>query len=786
MVRCDSEARCILSNETLISPTLTLTLVLTLTLGLTQIKKNPTPKNQKCKNPEMKKPKPEPQPSRMSSKRKLAADGDGLGSSSSSSSSSSDELFLGQLDGDDAREEGNRITVVLRARDSRKQLSSATDFRSLRLRTNHANRPLWVCPNGHIYLETTSKHFQLATDFLVAIAEPVSRPELVHHYKLTPYSLYAAVSVNLDTETILNVLERFAKTPLPNETVTFVRKCTSSFGKAKLVLKKTRLLVESAYPEVLQTLLTNETIKKARIGHMSNDSKAKAKSDSASMLAGASGANNINGFGRSEVKKEDKEALATDMDALNSSIELRLEDAKGDMEEDDEEDDDDDEDDEGDDESMNVVESRQISATKLSLKVERKRKVKREKGRREHRDTVVNFEIDPDMIEKVKEQAIRMDYPLMEEYDFRNDTVNPDLPITLKAKLRPYQEKSLSKMFGNGRARSGLIVLPCGAGKTLTGITACSTIKKSCIVMCSSGVAVEQWIREFKTFTNIKDEYIRRFTKDAKDDLHPSGATLLVTTYFILSYSRKRNERSQAVINQIKNTDWGLILMDEVHVVPAKMFRKALVHVKSHCKLGLTATLVREDDLIEDLNFLIGPKLYEANWLKLTEQGFLANVLCAEVWCPMTGEFFRQYLRETNAKRKQLLYVMNPEKYRVCKLLLEYHESQNDKILIFSDNIPALLLYARKLGKYCMYGDTSQREREILLKNFRGDGDKEINVLIISSVGDVAIDLPKCNIIIQISSHFGSRRQEAQRLGRILRPKSSAKFNVGYNAFFYR
>lgn len=700
----------------------------------------------------------------MSNKRKLEGERAAFGSSSSSSSDEEEDgLFLGALEGEDAKEEGNRITVVLRARDSRKQLSSGTDFRRLRLRQNHFLRPLWVCPNGHIYLETTSKHFQLATDFLVAIAEPVSRPELIHHYKLTPYSLYAAVSVNLDTETIINVLERFAKTPVPSETLSFIRKCTSSFGKAKLVLKKTRLLVESAYPEVLQKLLKNEVIARARIGQLANAQGAGSKENKPNGVG--------LGFGRSVAKMEDKEALATDMDALESSMELRLEDAKGDLDEEDEE--------EG---GMEVV---KISDTKLSLKLKNGVRNGR-KRRKEKRETVVNFEIDPEMIEKVKEQAIRMDYPLMEEYDFRNDTVNPDLPITLKAKLRPYQEKSLSKMFGNGRARSGLIVLPCGAGKTLTGITACSTIKKSCIVMCSSGVAVEQWIREFKTFTNIKDEYIRRFTKDAKDDLHPSGATLLVTTYFILSYSRKRNERSQAVINQIKNTDWGLILMDEVHVVPAKMFRKALVHVKSHCKLGLTATLVREDDLIEDLNFLIGPKLYEANWLKLTEQGFLANVLCAEVWCPMTGEFFRQYLRETNAKRKQLLYVMNPEKYRVCKLLLEYHEAQNDKILIFSDNIPALLLYARKLEKYCMYGDTSQREREILLKNFRGDGDKEINVLIISSVGDVAIDLPKCNIIIQISSHFGSRRQEAQRLGRILRPKSSAKFNVGYNAFFYR
>ena len=246
---------------------------------------------------------------------------------------------------------------------------------------------------------------------------------------------------------------------------------------------------------------------------------------------------------------------------------------------------------------------------------------------------MINFEIRPECIEQVKEAAMAFDYPLMEEYDFRGDDHNPNLPFNLKAttKVRSYQEKSLSKMFGNGRARSGIIVLPCGAGKTLTGITAACTIKKSCIVFCINAVGVEQWIRSIKAFTNIQHEYIRRFTSKTKDDLHSSGATILITTYNMMSYSKSRSAEGMRVMEQVRRTDWGLIIMDEVHVVPAKMFRMALRYVKSHCKLGLTATLVREDNLIDDLNFLIGPKLYEANWLQLTSEGFLAKVLCAEV-----------------------------------------------------------------------------------------------------------------------------------------------------------
>ena len=140
--------------------------------------------------------------------------------------------------------------------------------------------------------------------------------------------------------------------------------------------------------------------------------------------------------------------------------------------------------------------------------------------------------------------------------------------------------------------------------------------------------------------------------------------------------------------------------------------------VKAHCKLGLTATLVREDDKITDLNFLIGPKLYEANWLQLQKSNFLARVQCAEVWCPMAPEFFREYLTMP-ANRRMLLSVMNPNKFRHCQYLIRYHEQRNDKIIVFSDNVFALKHYAIALGKPFLYGPTTQAERMHILQNFQ-------------------------------------------------------------------
>ncbi|KAK9813915.1 hypothetical protein WJX73_004570 [Symbiochloris irregularis] len=593
------------------------------------------------------------------------------------------------------------------------------DFTGLKLKDDHANRPLWVCPDGHIYLETFSPIYKQACDFLIAVAEPVCRPECVHEYNLTPHSLYAAVSVGLTTQTIINVLGRLSKAELPEEIRDFVQKSTSNYGKVKLVLQRNKFFVESPYPEILKELLDDDTIKGARV---------QAEEDG-------------NGGDTFVVAPALREAIAVDLAT------------------------------DGDEAGKDAME---VAAPEKELH---------------------SFEINPVKVEHVKRRCLpgALDYPMLEEYDFRNDSVNPHLNIELKPNvdLRPYQDKSMAKMFGNGRARSGIIVLPCGAGKSLVGISAAARVKKSVLCLVTNNVSVDQWRHQFQLWTNLQGHQIARFTSDQNAKEMFAGASgIVITTYSMVAYSGRRSEESTKVMEAIAGREWGLLLLDEVHVVPAQMFRKVIGIVKAHCKLGLTATLVREDELISDLNFLIGPKLYEANWLDLTRAGHIANVQCVEVWCPMTKEFFKEYLRPENSAKKQLLYVMNPNKFMACEFLVNYHERmRGDKIIVFSDNIFALREYARRMHKPFIYGATGHAERTQVLHAFKHK--PEVNTIFLSKVGDNSIDIPEANVLIQVSSHAGSRRQEAQRLGRILRAKpkpagaGSGEPADEYNAFFY-
>uniref|UniRef100_A0A3B3UYH0 General transcription and DNA repair factor IIH helicase/translocase subunit XPB n=1 Tax=Poecilia latipinna TaxID=48699 RepID=A0A3B3UYH0_9TELE len=596
----------------------------------------------------------------------------------------------------------------------------AKDYRSqMQLKKDHSSRPLWVAPDGHIFLEAFSPVYKYAQDFLVAIAEPVCRPNHVHEYKLTAYSLYAAVSVGLQTSDIVEYLQKLSKTSVPDGIVQFIKSslCLSTTGEIK-----------SAFPDVIQNLLQDNLIRECR-------------------LRGADGS--------------DPE-LITEVIHSKSVISKAVQDKGGAST--------------SQQPSDGQTSSQQVPEDIFSYYEQ----MDKEEEEEEETQTV-SFEIRQEMIEELQKRCIQMEYPLLAEYDFRNDTVNPDINIDLKptAVLRPYQEKSLRKMFGNGRARSGVIVLPCGAGKSLVGVTAACTVRKRCLVLGNSSVSVEQWKSQFKMWSTIDDSQICRFTSDAKDK--PIGCSVAISTYSMLGHTTKRSWEAEKVMEWMRTQEWGLMILDEVHTIPAKMFRRVLTIVQAHCKLGLTATLVREDDKIVDLNFLIGPKLYEANWMELQNNGYIAKVQCAEVWCPMSPEFYREYVA-IKTKKRILLYTMNPNKFRACQFLIRFHERRNDKIIVFADNVFALKEYAIRLNKPFIYGPTSQGERMQILQNFKHN--PKINTIFISKVGDTSFDLPEANVLIQISSHGGSRRQEAQRLGRVLRAKKGMVAEE-YNAYFY-
>ncbi|GMH65578.1 hypothetical protein TrRE_jg2984 [Triparma retinervis] len=529
------------------------------------------------------------------------------------------------------------------------------------------------------------------------------------------------------------------QTPIPHNVSSFIKGCTERYGKVKLVLKDGKVMVEGKDDaegrEILRFLSRRPEILECRV-----------------KSAGAEESEGGEGWIKSTVEAEDRSNLR---DVENEG------DTSGDDESEEEE---------GEDEVGNKI----VKETK--------------------REGTISFEIESTMVENVKKTCIELDYPLMEEYDFRSDSSLKSIPnfnLRPSTRIRRYQERSLSKMFGNGRARSGIIVLPCGAGKTLTGVTAAQTVGKGCIVLCTNAVSVLQWKEQFQKWTTIGEREedkgrIACFTSQMKDQMHPEGC-VLITTYTMLTFSGKRNEASEEVMKEIQGREWGLIMMDEVHVVPAATFRKVIGNVKSHTKLGLTATLVREDDKIGDLNFLIGPKLYEANWMDLTAAGYLANVQCLEVWCPLPRSFMKEYLKMEDVRRKQMLYVMNPCKMRTVEFLLKEHKKRGDKIIVFSDLVTALVYYSKKFQEPCIHGGTAELERQGILGMFKAN--QGSSTLFISKVGDTSIDLPEANVIIQIASHYGSRRQEAQRLGRILRPKAGTATDGtnkdSFNAFFY-
>ncbi|KAF2200912.1 DNA repair helicase rad25 [Delitschia confertaspora ATCC 74209] len=600
--------------------------------------------------------------------------------------------------------------------DAASHMFKKADQWDARLKPDHASRPLWVDDAGRIILESFSPAFSEAQTFLINIAEPQSRVSKIHEYSLTTHSLFAAVSVGFSTQDIISQLDKFSKTSLSPSVRSFIEKSTSSFGKARIVLKHTLSYIESDDPEILRRLLRDPTIAECRADGSNDLLQEAAPKVGGIAIPGTKAAAGANQVAQPQQQSEMMASLKEDDD---------------------------------DDDAAQVH----------------------------------SFQIKSEERERVIKRCQDIGLPLTEEYDFKNDEVNPDLEIDLRpsARIRDYQERALGKMFGNSRARSGIIVLPCGAGKTLVGITASCTIQKSIMVLCTSAMSAVQWRAEFIKWSNVDPNDIAVFTSSDKNTF-PRQAGILISTYTMITATKKRSHDAEKVWDWIRSREWGLLVADEVHVVPANVFKKVTYAIASHCKLGLTATLLREDDKIETLNFLIGPKLYEANWQELAEQGHIAKVQCAEVWCQMTPEFYTEWLRPSSTNQKKaLLSVMNPKKFQACQFLIDYHEKRGDKIIVFADNVFALEAYAKKLGKAYIYGDTPQAERLRILENFQHN--ELVNTIFLSKIGDTSLDLPEATCLIQISSHYGSRRQEAQRLGRILRAKR--RNDEGFNAFFY-
>lgn len=327
--------------------------------------------------------------------------------------------------------------------------------------------------------------------------------------------------------------------------------------------------------------------------------------------------------------------------------------------------------------------------------------------------------------------------------------------------LRKYQQESVDAYWAGGanHGGSGVVVLPCGAGKTVVAIGAMAATGTHTLVLTTNTVALRQWKQEILDKTHLCEEDIGEYSGDTK-----SIRPVTIATYQVLTY-RKTKDSDFLHFGLFDEAQWGLIVYDEVHLLPAPVFR-ATASLQARRRLGLTATLVREDAREDDVFSLIGPKKYDVPWKVLEKQGWIAQALCTEVRVRLPEDERYRYAI-ADKRNKFRIASCNPVKASITAQLIERHK--DDNVLVIGQFLDQLQAMAKQFNAPLITGKTPTGERERLYKAFRTGEEK---LLIVSKVANFAIDLPDANVAIQISGTFGSRQEEAQRLGRILRPKS--------------
>ena len=370
--------------------------------------------------------------------------------------------------------------------------------------------------------------------------------------------------------------------------------------------------------------------------------------------------------------------------------------------------------------------------------------------------------VHPSQRGQIKQSLLRLGWPA-EDFAGYVDGQAHEIALTQTDwKIRPYQELAAEGFWHGG---SGVVVLPCGAGKTIVGAAAMAHAKATTLILVTNTVAARQWREELLKRTTLNEDEIGEYS-GAKKEIRP----VTIATYQVMT---KKKDGVYAHLDLFDTHDWGLIIYDEVHLLPAPIFRFT-ADIQSRRRLGLTATLVREDGMEGEVFSLIGPKRFDVPWKEIESQGYIAPAQCVEV---------RVNLSET--ERLSYATAEPEERYRFCattrtkrnvvESLVAHHAGE--QILVIGQYIDQLDELSEVLGVPLIKGETPVKEREVLFNKFRTG---EISCLVVSKVANFSIDLPDATIAIQVSGAFGSRQEEAQRLGRILRPKSD-----GRSATFY-
>ena len=362
----------------------------------------------------------------------------------------------------------------------------------------------------------------------------------------------------------------------------------------------------------------------------------------------------------------------------------------------------------------------------------------------------------------IKQSLLRLGWPAEDFAGYVDGEAHEISLVQNDWKIRPYQELAAEGFWHGG---SGVVVLPCGAGKTIVGAAAMAHAKATTLILVTNTVAARQWREELLKRTTLTEDEIGEYS-GAKKEIRP----VTIATYQVMT---KKKNGVYAHLDLFDTHDWGLIIYDEVHLLPAPIFRFT-ADIQSRRRLGLTATLVREDGMEGEVFSLIGPKRYDVPWKEIESQGYIAPAECIEVRVNLTEE--ERLLYATAEPEERYRYCATTRtKRNVVETLVKKHAGE--QILVIGQYITQLDELSEVLGVPVIKGDTPVKERERLFNMFRTG---ELTILVVSKVANFSIDLPDATIAIQVSGAFGSRQEEAQRLGRILRPKSD-----GRSATFY-
>ena len=509
--------------------------------------------------------------------------------------------------------------------------------------------PLIVQSDRSVLVETASRRYEEARDWLTRIAELEKSPEHIHTYRLTPLSLWNAAAAGIDPDQVIAALKDLARYEVPDLVLHEVRETMARYGR--LVLDKTpggRLLLHADH----ELLLT-------------------------------------------EIRHHDRvRPLLAD-----------------------------------------VVDARTV-------------------------------EVHPHARGHVKALLTRLGHPVCDRAGY---TAGASLPLALRDAtvsgepwaVRGYQRQAADTYYRDGApdGGSGVVVLPCGAGKTVVGIAVLARLQQHALVLTTSITALRQWRRELLERTTLTEDEIGEYSGEVKE-VRP----VTLTTYQILTW-RPSKEGEFVHFRLFDEGDWGLVVYAEVHLLPAPVFR-VTAEIQARRRLGLTATLVREDGREDDVFSLVGPKRFDMPWRLLEREGWIATALCTEVRVPFADAEDRLAYAVAGARRRFRLASESPAKEAVLDELLATHAS--DRVLVIGQYLDQVRGLAGRLGAPLITGATSPTRREQLYEEFRrGD----VRLLVVSKVANFAVDLPDANVAIQVSGTFGSRQEEAQRLGRILRPK---------------